>query len=65
MLVLSRRIGERITIGDSAEMDVTILGIRGSQVSIGINAPREVSVHRQEIYHKIQAEQKEFSNGRP
>ncbi len=59
MLILSRRIGESIVIGKDAEIDVTILGIRGAQVRIGIAAPKDVSVHREEIYQRIQAEQQQ------
>jgi carbon storage regulator len=54
MLILTRRIGETITIGD--EVAVTVLGVKGNQVRIGTNAPREVEVHRKEIYKKIQQE---------
>jgi carbon storage regulator len=56
MLILTRRIGETVTIGDKAETTVTVLGIKGSQVRVGVNAPKDVSVHREEIYQKIQAE---------
>lgn len=51
MLVLSRRIGETITIGD--EVTITVLGVKGNQVRIGVNAPKEVAVHREEIYQRI------------
>lgn len=53
-LILSRRVGETIMIGD--DVTVTVLGINGNQVRLGINAPQHVEVHREEIYEKIQAE---------
>ncbi|OGT05849.1 MAG: carbon storage regulator [Gammaproteobacteria bacterium GWF2_41_13] len=53
MLILSRRLGESLIIGDK-EVTVTILSIKGNNVRIGIEAPKEVSVHREEIYKKIQ-----------
>lgn len=56
MLILTRRIGETLKIGDN--IDVTILSIRGNQIRIGINAPRDVSVHREEIYTRIKEEEK-------
>lgn len=56
MLVLTRSAGERLVIGDNAEITLSILEIRGNQVRIGINAPRNVAVHREEIYKRIQAE---------
>jgi len=57
MLILTRREGETIMIGD--EVSVTVLSIKSNQVRIGINAPREVAVHRQELYERIQKEQQE------
>ena len=55
MLILTRRVGETLVIGD--EVTVTVLGVKGNQVRIGVNAPKQVSVHREEIYERIRAEQ--------
>lgn len=58
MLILTRRIGETLCIGnDDNKVDVMILGVNGNQVRIGINAPKHISVHREEIYQRIQQEQ--------
>ena len=54
MLILTRKSGEVLVIGDGIE--VTVLGVRGQQVRLGIKAPKDVSVHRKEIYDKIQSE---------
>ena len=61
MLILTRRVGESIIIGD--DIVITVLGVKGNQVRIGIDAPKNVSVHREEIKHKIDA-QIEVANGK-
>lgn len=54
MLILTRRVGETLMIGD--EVSVTVLGVKGNQVRIGITAPKDVAVHREEIYQRIHGE---------
>lgn len=57
MLILTRRVGESLIIGD--DVVVNVLGVKGNQVRIGVDAPKNVSVHREEIYDRIQAEKDE------
>jgi len=61
MLILTRRINETLNIGD--DVQVTVLGIKGNQVRIGINAPRDVPVHREEIYQRIKREERMNAEG--
>ena len=55
MLILTRRVGETVMIGN--EVTVTVLGVKGNQVRIGVNAPKDVAVHREEIYDRIKREE--------
>lgn len=61
MLILTRRVGETLMIGN--EVAVTVLGIKGNQVRIGVNAPKHVAVHREEIYERIKRERSEDEGG--
>jgi carbon storage regulator len=56
MLILTRRVGESLMVGD--DITVTVLGVKGNQVRIGVSAPRDVAVHREEIYNRIQGDEK-------
>jgi carbon storage regulator len=57
MLILTRRVNETLTIGD--EITVTVLGVKGHQVRLGVNAPKEVAVHREEIFERINSSKRE------
>jgi carbon storage regulator len=61
MLILTRRVGETVMIGN--DVTVTVLGVKGNQVRIGINAPKNVAVHREEIFERIKREQQGESQG--
>ncbi|EPK1294223.1 carbon storage regulator CsrA [Pseudomonas aeruginosa] len=60
MLILTRRVGETLMVGD--DVTVTVLGVKGNQVRIGVNASKEVAVHREEIYQRIQKEKDQEPN---
>ena len=59
MLILTRRVGETVMIGN--DVTVTVLGVKGNQVRVGVNAPRDVAVHREEIYERIKREEQEVT----
>ncbi len=61
MLILTRRVGETVMIGD--DVTITVLGVKGNQVRVGINAPKHVAVHREEIYERIKREQHNSDSG--
>ena len=63
MLILTRRVGETVVIGN--DVTVTVLGVKGNQVRLGVNAPREVAVHREEIFERIKREQQSEEKQRP
>lgn len=62
MLILTRKIGESLLIGDNIE--ITVLNVRGNQVKIGVKAPQDVAVHREEIYHRIKQAQSQFDESK-
>lgn len=61
MLILTRRVGETLMVGDNVSL--TVLGVKGNQVRIGVNAPKEIAVHREEIYLRIQKEKEAAAHG--
>ena len=63
MLILTRRVGETVVIGDN--VTVTVLGVKGNQVRLGVNAPKEIAVHREEIFERIKREQADEQAKRP
>ncbi len=63
MLILTRRVGETVMIGN--DVTVTVLGVKGNQVRVGVNAPRDVAVHREEIFERIKREEQGDGSSRP
>ena len=63
MLILTRRVGETLVIGD--DITVTVLGVKGNQARLGVNAPKEIAVHREEIFNRIKHEQEDGESIRP
>lgn len=63
MLILTRRVGETLVIGD--DITVTVLGVKGNQARLGVNAPKEIAVHREEIFNRIKREQADGESIRP
>jgi len=63
MLILTRRVGETLMIGN--DVTVTVLGVKGNQVRIGVNAPKDIAVHREEIFERIKREEDYFRSGAP
>jgi len=63
MLILTRRVGETVMIG--SDVTVTVLGVKGNQVRVGVNAPRDVAVHREEIFERIKREQQDGHSDHP
>lgn len=61
MLILTRRVGETLMVGD--EVSITVLGVKGNQVRLGVNAPKTIAVHREEIYARIQQEKEGGDKG--
>jgi carbon storage regulator len=59
MLILTRRVGEALMIGENTK--IVVLGVKGSQIRLGINAPKDIMVHREEIFDKIQEEKRQES----
>ena len=65
MLVLTRRIGESLIVGEHADVQFTVLGVKGNQVKIGVNAAKDIPVHREEIYQRIQSNKTEPTDAEP